>query len=64
MVESEGACTRVQGNPHQVRDFARATRHDFFVNWLRFKAPLPGVLKRRDLRGGLFAALFFEQQLA
>ena len=37
---------------HQVGELARAALDDFLVNAFRLQAPLPGVLKSGDLRGG------------
>ena len=41
----------------------QAALDDFPVNRLRLLAPLPRILKRHDLRGGFFPALFLEEDV-
>jgi hypothetical protein len=48
---------------HQVRELPGAAGYDFLVHRLGLHAPLPRILKRHDLRGGFFAALFLEEHV-
>jgi len=46
---------------HQVGKPARAGGDDVLIHHLSFQAPLARIFEGGDLRGGLLAALFFEE---
>ncbi len=52
-----------QQSLHQISELGRAAGHDFLVHRFCFDAPLPGVLKSRDLRGGFLAALLLKEDV-